>query len=359
MVLMGLCVCLALWCNRTSLETAIAIIDASADFFIDTKRLIMVSILAFFESMIIFFLWLIAVVCIMSMATFTNPTTDGDQIKNIDMTGKVYGMAAFMVFGMLWTFQMIGDSTKFITMVSAATYYFSCTPEKNGSASVCTAIKWASFKNAGSIALGSLILTLVGILRAIVETLAESANENGDGAAKIIACLAQCLMSCLEAIIEHLTKLAYAYMAVSGESFCSSAWNGFILNLKHLAKFIFALKIAGLFIFMGILTITCANAGVGYVLSTYLIKDAATTTSIIPSLISFAIVSFIVAIVFLGQFDEAVMATLVCFAVDSDLHDGVPKFGPKSYHDKLAAIYGQGHDYDKVHQEPLTGAHAG
>jgi hypothetical protein len=34
------------------------------------------------------------------------------------------------------------------------------------------------------------------------------------------------------------------------------------------------------------------------------------------------------------------MSTLICFAVDSDLHDGQPKYGPKSYHDKLAAIYG-------------------
>ena len=81
-------------------------------------------------------------------------------------------------------------------------------------------------------------------------------------------------MSCLEAIVEHLTKMSYAYMAVSGESFCVSAWNGFLLNLKHLAKFVFAMKIAGLFVFMGILSITCVNTGIGYLLSVHLIKDA-------------------------------------------------------------------------------------
>lgn len=71
--------------------------------------------------------------------------------------------------------------------------------------------------------------------------MAEAAKEDGNAAAKVVACIANCLMSCLEAIVEHLTKMAYAYMAVSGESFCSSAWNGFILHLKHLAKFVFAL----------------------------------------------------------------------------------------------------------------------
>ena len=77
------------------------------------------------------------------------------------------------------------------------------------------------------------------------------------------------------------------------------------------------------------------------------------------SSVAFAVVSFIVAVVFLGTFDEAVLSTLICFAVDSDLHDGVPKFGPKSYHDKLAAIYDFGGEkgYTDDMQAPLTGGY--
>lgn len=111
---------------------------------------------------------------------------------------------------------------------------------------------------------------------------------------------------------------------------------------------------------MGVITITCLNTGLGYLMAVHLVKDAAESTNIVPSLVCFAIVSFIVAVVFLGTFDEAVLSTLICFAVDSDLHDGQPKFGPSSYHDKLAAIYDfgdNGNDY-QVHGElkqPLTG----
>merc|ERR1719263_1808756 len=159
-------------------------------------------------------------------------------------------------------------------MVSAATYYFDSSENKVGSASISTAFSFAYMKNAGSLAFGSLILTLVGILRAIVESAANSAKEDGDGVAKLVACIAQCLMACLEAIIEHLSNLAYACMAISGDSFCESAWNGFILNLKHLAKFVFALQIAGLFVFMGVITITCVNTAIGWALSTYVLNDA-------------------------------------------------------------------------------------
>jgi len=82
-------------------------------------------------------------------------------------------MLGFMFFGMLWVFQFISDKTKYITMVSAATYYFDSNSSKDGSASVCTGFKFAYTKNIGSLAFGSLILTLVGIMRAIVEGMAE------------------------------------------------------------------------------------------------------------------------------------------------------------------------------------------
>lgn len=185
-------------------------------------------------------------------------------------------------------------------MVSASTYYFNCNANKNGGASVCTAFKFAYMKNAGSLAFGSLVLTIIAILKAIVDAMAESAKKDGDGAAKIIACIAQCLMGCLEALIEHLSKLSYAYMAISGDSFCTSAWNGFILNLKHLAKFVFAIRIGSLFIFMGLVTITCANVGIGYLSMMYIIKDGLEANAVVPALIAFAIISFIVACVFLG-----------------------------------------------------------
>jgi len=172
LIVMGLITLCMLWCNRTSLETAIAIIDASADFFIDTKRLILVSIMYFFISMIFFIFWLGALACVVSLSEFVKPETDGDQMKIIKPDGKVYGMMGFMFFGLLWVFQFISDKTKYITMVSASTYYFTSNPSKDGSASVCTGFKFAYGANMGSLAFGSLVLTIVGILRAIVDTLA-------------------------------------------------------------------------------------------------------------------------------------------------------------------------------------------
>jgi hypothetical protein len=180
------------FCNRTSLETAIAIIDASADFMIDTKRLILVSVFYFIVTMIIFFLYLFAIASVFSLVEFKDPTPKGSQVKVIDgdVPPKVWGLIGFLTFGWMWITKFISDKAKYITMVSASTYYFNNSDEKTGGAEVSTAFSFAYLKNAGSIAFGLLILTIIAILKAMVDAAANSAKKDGDGAAQCVACLA-------------------------------------------------------------------------------------------------------------------------------------------------------------------------
>jgi hypothetical protein len=70
---------------------------------------------------------------------------------------------------------------------------------------------------------------------------------------------AECILLCIEKICDYLNESAFAYQAVTGENFCSSAWKMFLLQLKHMAKFSFANLIAKVFIFVGKIAITGAN----------------------------------------------------------------------------------------------------
>ena len=154
-------------------------------------------------------------------------------------------------------------------------------------------------------------------------------------------------MRCIENVIEYLSKTGYAYMAISGQPFCKSAWNGFLLNMKYCAKFYFAHSIASMFVFIGILFITGSNLLVGVFLVNYVTKEVDDPEIELRStFIIFLILSIFVASVCLGLFDDAVVVILQCYAVDADLHYGKPKFGPTSYHEKLKAIYGDD-DEDK------------
>ena len=51
-----------------------------------------------------------------------------------------------------------------------------------------------------------------------------------------------------------------------------------------------------------------------------------------------AVITIFITQIFLGLFDEATMATLMCLAVDKDLN-GEPKYGPPTFHEKLDKVF--------------------
>jgi hypothetical protein len=64
----------------------------------------------------------------------------------------------------------MSNKIAYITMVSASSYYFDSNAEHEGEASLMTAMNYAYIKNFGSLALGSLILTLISVLDMIINS---------------------------------------------------------------------------------------------------------------------------------------------------------------------------------------------
>lgn len=152
----------------------------------------------------------------------------------------------------------------------------------------------------------------------------------------ILRCVGCCLW-CLEKIADYINEAAYAYMAVSGDSFCSSAWSGFLLNLKHLAKFTFANTIAKVFINLGKVAIVLANMGVSYFIMTQTGSIDQVSSPWGP-LLCVGLVSFVTASIFLGLLDQTVMGMMTSLAVDMDLHGGQAQYGPETFHSNLNKV---------------------
>jgi len=178
--LVGGCVMIAVFlifnmiicCLWKSVKVAIAVIDATADFFAATKRIIFVSVLNFIIMLIVVIVWFAGLACVASLNDISsNPNII--QGKTILWKSQVKWMSFFMIFGVIWLLIFIQNITGFICMVSAGTYYFTSNHEKEGSASVMTGFKFAYFKHSGSLAFGSLIHTIVYIIRMIVEHAAD------------------------------------------------------------------------------------------------------------------------------------------------------------------------------------------
>ena len=96
-VLMNMLLC----CFWKQVKVAIAVLDATADFFAATKRIIFPSIIYFAIIFVIVAVWFAAVGCIASLNTiYVNPSVV--QGKTIVWQSNVRSMEFFMFFGLIW-----------------------------------------------------------------------------------------------------------------------------------------------------------------------------------------------------------------------------------------------------------------
>jgi len=336
-----------LWCYWSKLQIAIAVIDSTADFMVATKRIAFVTIYYFFISLFAVLIWGFGLIGVVSMSDITvEHDPDSDQYhKVINFTGATRFMTVAMFFCIIWILMFIREKTKFVYMISAAQFYFSSNANETGSASVVAGMAIANFKHSGSIALGSLLHTIVFILRIMVDALVDASESKAgrNGVVMCIGCLLKCFVSCLENLIEYLNTVAYAFMAISGDPYCKSAWNGFILNLKHLVKFYFADILASLFVIIGMLAISALNAGSFFLIVKYGTKNADQLSSVWVPMVFIILFTLITAELFIGFFHQAVTATLMCLAVDVELN-GTVKHGSPSFHEKIDSVYGKYND---------------
>lgn len=77
-----------IWCYRDSLETAIAIVDATADFFMATKRVVFVSLMYFMLSLSLLVPWIIGELSLVMLNDFDDPLVKGTQLKRTIWSGK-------------------------------------------------------------------------------------------------------------------------------------------------------------------------------------------------------------------------------------------------------------------------------
>lgn len=243
-----------------------------------------------------------------------------------------------MFFGLLWICAFLRAKTTFVVMVSATTYYFDSNKDHEGDADVGLGFRFTYVYHLGSLAMGSFILAVVQFLRICVLALEQMQKASGENAASryILAC-ANCMMKCIEDIVEYMNEAAYAYMAVSGDSFCTSAWNGFLLHLKHTMKFAWANFLASAFIFIGKIGLVALNTFCAYSIMKHVTKDLDEISSPVAPLVIVALATYISSSIFLGMFDETVHAMMTCLAIDIDLN-GYPKYGPPTFHDSLSKV---------------------
>lgn len=246
---------LMICCKLKALKVSIAIIETAADFFADSKRIIIVPFIYFVIALSVFALWFFGIICVVSTGTWSG--TYSDQDVDVTRTSLVNDRIAWMVIFYIWAATLIHSLNEYTIIVSTCTWYFSRKdiPDDDGipgDSDIWKGFWWTYRYNFGSLCLGSGILTAVSIIKDAISymgTIMEGATGGNCCTICLVKCI-DCYLDCFDRFIRFLTTNAYIYMAISGESFCTSAVHAFLVVLKNAAKFSFVNSIAGFFMFL-------------------------------------------------------------------------------------------------------------
>ena len=308
-------------CNFQSLRVAIAVIETAADYFADTKRIILVPVLYFIAGILMFVAWAGAMICVSSIGEITAGNVEL-QTKNIEWDSMTSWSVVYMIFGFIWLTCFLIACNEFVVIVSAITWYYSDKEEPDddgipGDSDVKMGFWWSVRYHMGSLAFGSFLLAIVWIIRMIFEYVGEKMHEaiGENGCTKCVFSCVRCCLDCFDRFVRYINRNAYIYMALSGEGFCSSALNSFILILKNHAKFAFVDGIADMFMFLAKFFISSVTTA----LSWLLLGAMTEVNSPFFPLFMIFLLSYMIASIFIAIFDISANTILQCYLMDKEV----------------------------------------
>ena len=266
-------------------------------------------------------MWIAAMICVASIGNIKVENVE-TQSKDIEWSETTEWAVWYMIFGFIWIMAFLVAANDFVVIVSAITWYYSDKTEEDddgipGDSDVRFGFWWSVRYHFGSLAFGSFILTLIWIIRIIFEYIGEKmidASGNNGCTRCLIGCI-RCCLDCFDRFMRYLNRNAFIYMALSGESFCSSALNAFILILKNAAKFSFVEGIADMFMFLAKFFIAIGTTALCQLI---MMAWEGMDPSFAPLAVVF-LISYLIASMFMSIFDVSANTILQCYLMDKEI----------------------------------------
>ncbi|XP_030596429.1 choline transporter-like protein 4 isoform X1 [Archocentrus centrarchus] len=180
----------------------------------------------------------------------------------------------------------------------------------------------------GSLAFGALILTVVQILRVILEYIDRKTRNAQNCVTRFIICCMRCCLWCLEKFIKFINRNAYIMIAIYGKNFCVSAKNAFQLLMRNVIRVMVLDKVTDLLLFFGKLMVV---GGVS-VLSFFFFSGrinlpgsnfrSETLNYYWMPIITVAFGSYLIAHGFFSVYNMCVDTLFLCFLEDLERNDG-------------------------------------
>lgn len=169
----------------------------------------------------------------------------------------------------------------------------------------------------GTLAFGSLILTICRIIRLVLEYINQKIKKYDNELTKAIMCCCRCLCLCLENFLRFLNRNAYIMCAIHGKAFLPSAKDAFNLLMRNVLRVIALDQTTDFLFFLSKLLISMGMSACYYVYFTSSFFEqhfpGVFVHYLFAQIFLIFIGSYIIASVFFSVYSMAVDTLFLCF----------------------------------------------
>ena len=249
----------------------------------------------------------------------------------------IQGFAIYHFIGFLWVLFFISALGQMTIAGVFADYYFAAEPRKTNmhkhpvSSSFFRALRY----HTGSLATGSLIITIMTIIRLLLEYIDMKTKQSQSQVAQVIIKCMKCCFKCLDKFLKFLNRNCYIMIAIHGYTFWQGCKKAFELILRNVVRVTTLNFVGDFLLFLGRVFVCGAVTALSLYFFTKQVEGV--TFPILPSLLVF-VASFFASGAFTNVFEMGIDSTMLCFLEDEERNDGSPgheKRAPEELQDFL------------------------
>ncbi|XP_071330662.1 choline transporter-like protein 2 isoform X2 [Trachinotus anak] len=237
------------------------------------------------------------------------------------------GLQFYNVFLFFWCANFVIGLGQMTLAGAFASYYWAFVkPDDMPAFPVFSSLGRSLRYHTGSLAFGSLILSIVQIIRVLLEYLDHKLKGAQNKFAKFLLCCLKCCFWCLEKFIKFLNRNAYIMVAIYGKNFCTSARDAFFLLMRNMIRVAVLDKVTDFLLFLGKLLIVGLVGVFAFFFFSGRVKAFENTA---PNLhyywvpiLTVVIGSYLIAHGFFSVYAMCVDTLFLCFCEDLERNDG-------------------------------------
>lgn len=237
----------------------------------------------------------------------------------------------FNIFAYFWASSFVMALSEMILAGTFATWYWTAKKRDVPFFTVTTAVFRTIRYHLGTVAFGSLIISICKFIRFLLEYIERKCKKFDNGFTRAILCALKCFFWCLHKFIAFVNKNAYIMCAIHGGNFCKSAKDAFSLLIRNAVRTVVVDKVADLLLFLGKVLLTAGVSAGAYYIFFRPVIDFDTKESFILEYPWFpvailGVATFLISSTFFRVYSMAIDTLFLCFLEDCERNDGSQEY---------------------------------